>query len=315
MNKSTNIVIGTWSWGIGGFAGGDTIFGNSLDTKQLIDVVDLALKNGINIFDTAYAYANGESERILGELLKPYDRNSYKISDKFTPQMANLNAENPMLEMLTGSLNRLQEDFIDIYWIHNSSDVEKWTPYLKDAIDTGKIGRIGVSNHNLSQVKRVQEILKPFGLQISAVQNHFSLLYRVSIEDGLLEYCKENQIEFFSYMILEQGVLSGKYDKDNLLPKDSGRGQRYNHLFEKLDTLISELRKLSKKYNATPAQISTIWAIKKGTTPIIGITSIEQVEDVIKIKNLNLEKEELDYLEKIAIESGINTKGGWEGVA
>lgn len=315
MNKNTNIVIGTWSWSVGGFAGGDTIFGNNLDTKQLIDVIDLALKNGINIFDTAYAYANGESERILGELLKPYDRNSYKISDKFTPQMANPNTENPMLEMLTGSLNRLQEDFIDIYWIHNSSDIEKWTPYLKDAVDTGKIGRIGVSNHNLSQVKRVQEILSPLGLQISAVQNHFSLLYRASIEDGLLEYCKENQIEFFSYMILEQGVLSGKYDKNNLLPENSNRGQRYNHLFEKLDTLISELRNLAKKYNATPAQIATRWAIEKGTTPIIGITSIEQVEDVIKVKNLNLKKEEIGYLDKLAIESGVNTKGGWEGVA
>lgn len=119
--------------------------------------------------------------------------------------MQNDTAENPVMDMLEGSLNRLGTDFIDIYWVHNFADVERWTPLMVEAVKSGKIGRIGVSNHSLEQVKRVQEILEPHGIQISAVQNHFSLLYRRSIEDGLLDYCKENDIQFFSYMVLEQG--------------------------------------------------------------------------------------------------------------
>lgn len=197
------IALGTWSWGIGGFAGGDAIFGNQLDTKDLQEVFEVAVSNGLNLFDTAYAYANGESERILGELVNAYGRDQIVISDKFTPGMQNDSTENPVVDMLEGSLKRLGTDFIDIYWIHNSADVERWTPLMVEAVKSGKIGRIGVSNHSLEQVKRVQEILAPHGIKVSAVQNHFSLLYRRSIEDGLLDYCKENGIQFFSYMVLE----------------------------------------------------------------------------------------------------------------
>lgn len=315
-NKITSkIVLGTWSWGVGGFAGGNTIFGNELDTKELKEVFDVAMANGLNTFDTAYPYANGESERILGELVSQYDRDQVIISDKFTPGMQNDEAENPVVDMLEGSLKRLGTDFIDIYWIHNSADVERWTPLLVEAVKTGKIGRIGVSNHSLPQVKRVQEILSPAGIKVSAVQNHFSLLYRASIEDGLLSYCQENDIQFFSYMVLEQGALSGKYDETHLLPADSKRGQTYNPLFPALKELLAELRRLAQTYGASPAQIATAWAIGKGTMPIVGVTKVEQVEDVAKVANLQLADSDIQRLEDLAMSSGVDTHGGWEGQA
>lgn len=315
MSNIAKIAIGTWSWGVGGFAGGNVVFGNELDTNDLKDVFDKAMEKGLNLFDTAYAYANGESERILGELIAQYDRKDVVISDKFSPGMQNDNAENPVLEMLETSLNKLDTDFIDIYWIHNSADIERWTPYLVDVMESGKVGRIGVSNHNLEQVKRVQEILKPFGIQISAVQNHFSLLYRESIESGLLDYCKENEIQFFSYMVLEQGALSGKYNKKNLLPSNSNRGKTYNPLFPKLTELLNGLGDIAKKYEVSPAQVATAWAIGRGTTPILGVTKVEQIEDAVQSSNLNLPEEEIRYLESLAIASNVNTRGGWEGQA
>lgn len=273
------------------------------------------MENGLNVFDTAYAYANGESERILGELANAYGRDQVVISDKFTPGMQNDAAENPVLEMFEGSLKRLGTDFIDIYWIHNSADVERWTPLLVDAVKTGKIGRIGVSNHSLNQVKRVQEILAPHGIKVSAVQNHFSLLYRNSIEDGLLDYCKENDIQFFSYMVLEQGALSGKYDENHLLPANSSRGKTYNPMFPALKDLLAALAQLAEKYDASPAQIATAWAIGRGTTPILGVTKVEQVIDAAKVANIALTDDEIAQLEEIAIASGVDTRGGWEGQA
>ena len=211
--------------------------------------------------------------------------------------------------MFEGSLKRLGTDFIGIYWIHNSADVERWTPLLIDAVKTGKIGRIGVSNHSLNQVKRVQEILAPYGINVSAVQNHFSLLYRNSIEDGLLDYCKENDIQFFSYMVLEQGALSGKYDENHLLPANSSRGKTYNPMFPALKDLLAALALLAEKYDASPAQIATAWAIGRGTTPILGVTKVEQVIDAVKVANIALTDDE------IAIASGVDTRGGWEGQA
>lgn len=309
------IALGTWSWGIGGFAGGDAIFGNQLDTKDLQEVFEVAVSNGLNLFDTAYAYANGESERILGELVNAYGRDQIVISDKFTPGMQNDSTENPVVDMLEGSLKRLGTDFIDIYWIHNSADVERWTPLMVEAVKSGKIGRVGVSNHNLEQVKRVEEILAPHGIKVSAVQNHFSLLYRRSIEDGLLDYCKENGIQFFSYMVLEQGALSGKYNEANPLPENSNRGKTYNPLFPALKALLASLQEIAEKYAATPAQIATAWAIGRGTTPILGVTKVEQVKDATQAAQITLTPEEVSQLEELAIASGVDTRGGWEGQA
>ncbi|NQK48722.1 aldo/keto reductase [Streptococcus suis] len=309
------IALGTWSWGIGGFAGGDAIFGNQLDTKDLQEVFEVAVSNGLNLFDTAYAYANGESERILGELVNAYGCDQIVISDKFTPGMQNDSTENPVVDMLEGSLKRLGTDFIDIYWIHNSADVERWTPLMVEAVKSGKIGRIGVSNHSLEQVKRVQEILAPHGIKVSAVQNHFSLLYRRSIEDGLLDYCKENGIQFFSYMVLEQGALSGKYNEANPLPENSNRGKTYNPLFPALKALLASLQEIAEKYAATPAQIATAWAIGRGTTPILGVTKVEQVRDAAQVAEITLTPEEVAKLEQVAIDSGVDTRGGWEGQA
>ncbi|BAQ24494.1 aldo/keto reductase [Streptococcus troglodytae] len=316
MTNTTHskIALGTWSWGSGMF-GGNAVFGNSLDTADLKAVVDEAMNSGLNVFDTAYAYAAGESERILGELIAPYKRQDVVISTKFTPGMQDDKAENPVEDMLDGSMKRLGTDYIDIYWIHNSADVERWTPYLAGLIKSGKVKRVGVSNHSLEQVKRVQEILAPSGVKISAVQNHFSLLYRSSIEDGLLDYCKENAIQFFSYMVLEQGALSGKYDENHLLPADSQRGQTYNPLFPALSDLLAELRSLAAKYDASPAQIATAWAIGRGTTPILGVTKVEQVEDAAKVASIALSAEEVAQLENLATASGVHTRGGWEGKA
>lgn len=312
--RTAKIALGTWSWGAGMF-GGDAVFGNTLGAEDLKAVVDSALANGLNVFDTAYAYGIGESEKILGELVAPYKREEVILSTKFTPGLQDDNAANPVENMLDGSLERLGTDYIDIYWIHNSADIERWSPYLADLVKSGKVKRVGVSNHSLEQVKRVQEILAPSGVKISAIQNHFSLLYRSSIEDGLLDYCKGNDIQFFSYMVLEQGALSGKYDENKLLPEDSQRGQTYNPLFPALRGLLTGLRELAAKYDASPAQIATAWAIGRGTTPILGVTKVEQVEDAAKVASIELTTEEVAHLEQLAVDSGVDTRGGWEGNA
>lgn len=73
--------------------------------------------------------------------------------------------------MLEASLGRLGVDAIDIYWIHNPLDVEKWTPGLIPLLQSGKVKRVGVSNHNLAQIRRANEILNASGYSLSAVQN------------------------------------------------------------------------------------------------------------------------------------------------
>lgn len=310
MNHLPKIALGTWSWGVGN-VGGDQVFGNQLGEKELKPVFDAAMENGLNLWDTAVVYGMGASETILGKLASEYPREQMIYSTKFTPDIAG-NEDDPMEAMWKGSCERLGTDVIDIYWIHNPGDVERWTPYLTPLVKAGKVKWIGVSNHNMDQIKRAEEILSKEGVHISAIQNHYSLLYRSSEDAGILDFCKENDITFFSYMVLEQGALSGKYDKDHLMPEGSMRGTTYNPILQKIEKLLEGLRQIAKKHNAMPAQVAMAWAISKGTTPIIGVTRKEQVEDAVKAMNLKLEEEEVQLLEQLAKESEVDTRGSWE---
>lgn len=308
--NSSKIVLGTWSWGAG-FAGGDQVFGNNLGVEELKPVFDEAMANGLNLWDSAVVYGMGASENVLAAFTKACKREEVLISTKFTPQIAG-DTENPVDDMLAGSLERFATDYIDIYWIHNPADVERWTPMLADLVKSGKVKRVGVSNHNLAQIKRAEEILSKEGVHISAVQNHFSLLYRSSEKAGILDYCKENGIDFWAYMVLEQGALSGKYDTAHPLPAGSQRGDTYNPLLPQIEKLVDVMRTVGDKYSVTPAQVALAWAIAKGTTPIIGVTKPVQVQDAVRAMQVALTADEVKMLEDAAESTGVDTRGSWE---
>ena len=306
----SKIALGTWAWGAGAF-GGDMVFGSKTDVENLKPVFDAAMKAGLNLWDTATAYGMGESERILGTLAKNVERKDVEISTKFTPQIAEV-FENSVEKMADTSIERMGCDYIDIYWIHNPMDVERWTPGLIPLLKSGKVKRVGVSNHNIKEIKRANEILGEAGFKVSAVQNHFSLLYRSSEKGGVLDYCKENGIEFWAYMVLEQGALSGKYNKDNPLPEESDRGKKYNPVLPQLEALTGEMTAIGQKYGASCSQIGIAYAIAKGTLPIIGATKERHVIEAAEAAKIRLTAEEVSKLEALADATGIDTRGGWE---
>lgn len=311
MNNMPAIALGTWSWG-SGFAGGDQVFGHNLTAKHLAPVFDAAMKAGLNLWDTAAVYGMGSSESILGEFVRKYPRNEMILSTKFTPQIANADSATPVADMLEESFERLGVDNMDIYWVHNPTDVNKWTPELSELLKKGKIKRVGVSNHNLEEIKLVNSTLAREGFGISAIQNHYSLLYRSSEEAGILDYCQRNGITFFAYMVLEQGALSGKYDTQHPFPVGSGRAETYNKALPQLETLVNAMRKIGLSRGASVAQVAIAWAIHKGTLPIIGVTKPSHVEDAAQAAKITLTAEEVSQLEELAAQTGADTRGSWE---
>lgn len=304
------IALGAWSWGAGA-AGGDQVFGNHLFEEELKPVFEKALECGLNLWDTAAVYGEGTSERILGNFVKDVRRNSVIFSTKFTPQIAG-SSPDAMQEMIDGSKERLYTSVIDVYWIHNPMDIPKWTPDLIPLAKSGQIKTIGVSNHNLMEIKRANEILAAEGLKVSAVQNHYSLLHRSSERAGILDYCKENGITFYSYMVLEQGALTGRYSEENPFPEGSGRAEAYNPHLKELTALIDELKIIGTRFDASPAQVATAWAIAKGTLPIIGVTKVHQVEEAAKAMRIELTADEISRLERLGDETGVHTLREWE---
>lgn len=303
--KLPRIALGAWAWG------NDGTFGDHYTADNLRDVYETAMANGLNLWDTATVYGMGTSERILGELICNTKREDVLLSAKFTPQIED-GTPQAMEHMLDGSLDSMHTDYIDIYWIHNPMNVEKYTPMLIPLAKSGKIRSIGVSNHNLAEIKRAAEILGEAGLKISAVQNHFSLLNRSSETSGILNYCKENGMTFYAYMVLEQGALSGKYDSAHPFPAGSDRANAYNPILPKLDTLLTRLREAGASHSASAAQIATAWAIAKGTLPIIGVTKAAQVEEAVKIAAISLTEQEVRELEALADEANVSAIRGWE---
>ncbi|MGN0358733.1 MAG: aldo/keto reductase [Blautia sp.] len=305
MKNLPKIAMGAWAWG------NDGTFGDNYTAEDLREVYETAMANGLNLWDTAFVYGMGTSEKILGELTKDTPAEELILSTKFTPQCDDGSSE-PMLHMLEGSLKNLHTDAIDIWWIHNPMDVEKYTPMLIPLAKSGKIREIGVSNHSLAEIKRVNDILSTAGLKISAVQNHFSLLNRSSEESGILDYCKQNGITFYAYMVLEQGALSGRYDTAHPFLSDSDRGKTYNPMLPKIERLTQVLKKIGETHGISVAQVATAWAIAKGTLPIIGVTKVQHVLDALKSISVVLTEEEIMLMEKTADELGLSTIRYWE---
>lgn len=310
MNKISNIALGAWAWGQGA-VGGDQVFGNNYTASDFKPVFVKAMELGFNIWDTAAVYGMGSSEAILGGFIKEVNRDNVFISTKFTPQIAN-GSNTSVIDMLNQSLERLRIKYVDIYWIHNPAEIKRWTPYLIPLLEKGIVKSVGVSNHNLEELKLAEEILKPAGFRVSAIQNHYSLLNRSSEESGLLDYCHKNNITFYSYMVLEQGALSGKYNTKALMNSNSERGQVYNPVMPQIEIITNALLEVGKKYNKTPAQTAIAWAISKGTLPIIGVTKVSQVIEAADTSKIVLSKEDINYLEKISESVSISTIRGWE---
>ena len=121
-----------------------------------------------------------------------------------------------------------------------------------------------------------------------------------------------NGIDFWAYMVLEQGALSGKYDTAQPLPAGSQRGETYNPLLPQIEKLVAVMRTVGNKYGITPAQVALAWAIAKGTTPIIGVTKPSQVQDALQATKVFLTADEMKALEEAAESTGVDTRGSWE---
>ena len=305
-DKLPKIALGAWAWG------NDGTFGDEHALEDLKPIYDKAMELGLNLWDTAYVYGMGTSEKVLGEFLKTSKREDYIISTKFTPQLSEMFEGNAVTAMYENSSEILGVDDIDIFWIHNPVGAPEWTEKLVETAKEHDIKMIGVSNHDLAEIKQANEILKNAGLKLGAVQNHYSLLNRSSEDSGILDYCRENDIIFFSYMVLEQGALSGKYDTTHPFPEGSDRANAYGDSLGEIEELNKALSEIAQKHDVKVAQLPIAWAIAKGTLPIIGATKVYHVEDAFGAINIELSSDEIKTMEDLADKANINTIRIWE---
>ncbi|GJE95550.1 aryl-alcohol dehydrogenase [Phanerochaete sordida] len=317
--KVSRIILGCMSYGLKGWQAW------VLDEEEAYEHIKYAYDHGIQTFDTANVYSNGQSEIILGNAIRKLNlpREELVIMTKLngavspdpniniarsgkTPQdfgiinQRGLNRKH-VFDSVKTSLKRLQLDYIDVLQCHRfdyTTPIEETMQALHDVVKAGYVRYIGMSSCHAYQFHAMQNYainnkLTPF----ISMQNHHNLLYREE-EREMFPTLKLFGVGSIPWSPLARGALTRPADKstsrgevDALIGKYTGEGS---------PEIIRRVEQLATKKGATMAQIALAWSLARDgvTAPIVGTTNLQNLKELIEAVNIKLDEEEVKYLEE-----------------
>ncbi|MFC2028903.1 aldo/keto reductase [Chloroflexota bacterium] len=267
------IGVGAWAWGDRYYWN----YGGTYNNMTIETMFESSIKSGVNFFDTAEVYGQGQSERYLGDQIKRTVK-QVLVATKFFPypwRIRNSSIENA----LDKSLERLQLDNVFLYQIHwprSFISLEKMMDALCRIVESGKSIGVGISNFDLVKTKKAHKYLKSRSIPLVSNQVEYHLLNRRIETEGLLKYCLENDIRIISYSPLAQGILSGKYSLKS--PPPGIRSRRYSSYLNELEKLLPIMKEIGlSSGNKSPSQVALNWLVCKNTLPIPGSKNLDQL--------------------------------------
>lgn len=311
----TPVGLGTWA------IGGEGAMGwGPQDDAESIATIRHAVESGINWIDTAAIYGFGHSEKIVAQALKdigssnrPYIFTKCSlIWDENHNFSHNMKAESIRKEV-EDSLQRLQVDVLDLYQIHwptwppgsPDPDIEEaWTELTK-LKDQGKVRAIAVSNFNVSQLERAQNIAS-----ISSLQPPYSMLTR-DVENEILPYCGKNNIGVIVYSTMHNGLLTGKMTRERIETlhetdwrKHINPAFKEPHLTKNLE-LVELLKVIGSRHGRTAAEVAIAWTLRipAVTGAIVGARRPDQIDGIIGAMDFRLSESEIAEIESKLPES------------
>jgi aryl-alcohol dehydrogenase-like predicted oxidoreductase len=298
-----------------GCMGMDHGYGQSADREAMTTLIHKAIELGCNLFDTAPIYGF-ENEELLGNALKAHRKNVV-IATKFgVLDMALVDGQPvPVLdsspasirEQLDGSLQRLQTDYIDLFYQHRVDpkvEPEVVAQTMKELIAEGKIKYWGISNAPADYIRRAHAVCP-----VSAIEDQYSMMWRKPEQD-LFPMCDELGIGFMAYSPLGNGFLSGKVAQNTEYQEGDFRGQmgRFKpEVMAQNQALLDLIAQIAASKNATSAQVVLAWELaqKPYIVPIPGTTKLHRLEENFKGAEVELSAQELadinDALAKLDI--------------
>lgn len=275
---------------------GTLTFAKQVDQKEADRIVNYAFDSGINYFDTADAYEQGKSEKVLGNSIKAI-RHQIILASKVGlsmgtgPNAAGLSRRR-IIKSVEDSLKRLQTDYLDIYYLHSpdsATSLEETLGTMDDLVKQGKIIYYAVSNYAAWQLGEINHIAEKRRLKTPiATQNVYNLLTR-DLEREFLPYVEEKKPGLIVYNPLAGGLLTGKYsDIDNLQEntrfsiKENYRDRYWNRAnFEAVKTL----EKAAKQENTTLLSLAIRWITENPlvSSTIIGVSCLDQLKQNLAI--------------------------------
>jgi aryl-alcohol dehydrogenase-like predicted oxidoreductase len=304
----TGMTVSRIGVGCGRFARNDP---TALAGDEAEEFVDRALELGVNLFDTANSYADGESEEILGDALSGYDRDYPVVAtkvyfdvDESNPNAAGLSRK-AIEQELRNSLDRLGMDTVDLYQIHRwdeDTDVEVTMRALDDAVRRNQARYVGASSMYAHQFAAARHAAERLGLEpFVTMQNHYNLVYREE-EREMLPYCEREDVGVLPWSPLARGFLARPAEQ----LEATERGRQFSSS-DRLavyrsnggDETNERVAELAEEHGVSMAQIALAWLLHQDhvDAPIVGMRSIEQLEEAVEAVDISLSDSDLDYLE------------------
>ena len=307
---NTGLIVSRLAFGAMTFSAGNKDIGSvyKVGGKLADELVDRALDAGVNFFDSADAYAKGESETLLGAALKPH-RERVVIASKVgfrsgAPLTQSGLSRRHILWSIDQSLKRLGTDWIDVYIAHRE---DPFTPLDEtlDALDAvvraGKVRYLGFSNWSAWSVSAALEIQKARGLApFTHGQMHYSLLGR-DIERDVIPMMRRYGLGLTVWSPLASGFLSGKYTRETLSSPDN-RYSGFDILpFDKEQgfKLVEQMRNIAAAHEGTVSQVAIAWLLARAavSSVLLGATKLDQLEDNLAAADLTLTDAEIARLD------------------
>lgn len=286
--------VGTWAWGDRNTWG----YERGYDRQDVEAAFHVSLEAGISFFDTAEVYGWGASERILGDLMRE-TRVPLTIATKFAPFRPMAKA---LHRALDGSLKRLGLQQIGLYQIHFPPFVvpmERLMAELAEAVNSGKVKAVGVSNFSARQMRRAYDILARRGVPLVSNQVEYSLLHRGPEYNGVMRACRELGVTLIAYSPLAMGLLSGKYlVGESRLPRRLGRYLRAWHP-ETLKVVFDLLGRIGQAHGKTPSQVALNWLLRQpGVVVIPGAKTGAQAAENAACAGWEMTAEEAEMVDR-----------------
>lgn len=277
-----------------------------------------ALEAGINFFDTADVYANGESEEILGRALKAYasHREDVVIATKVFFGSGGFEARKEnrwglsrkhILHEVDQSLKRLGTDYIDLYQIHRldlRTPIAETLDALTDTVRAGKVRYIGASSMWAWQFERALNTSERYGFaKFVSMQNHVNLVYREE-EREMLPLCRDRGVGVIPWSPLARGFLAGNRTREGGRTARAKSDEFFQVPPADLENdfqILERVKELAERHGKPMAVIALSWLLAQPgiTAPIVGATRLEQLEQSLTAVDFKLSEEEIKYLSEL----------------
>ena len=293
---------------------GGNVFGWTLDEKQSFEILDAFVNAGYNFIDTADTYpwwVNGKgglSESIIGNWLKAKgNRNKIVIATKVgseTKEHPFSISKKHILKSVDESLQRLQTNYIDLYYTHfddEKTPVEETLSAYNEIVKAGKVRYIAASNVPPERLIKSFEVAEKEGFpKYVALEPHYNLVERTKYETQYLPLVKKYNFSVFPYWSLAAGFLTGKYRSEADLNKSVRGGGVKQYLNQHGLAVLNALDKVSTKHHTQPATVALAWLLAQPhiAAPIVSATNKTQLQTILSAPELKLDAEDLELLNK-----------------